>query len=612
MTADRFYISRVTITGTGVAKAEVRFGTGLNVVSGPSDTGKTFIFQCIDFMFGASKSPKLIPEAESYDSVQIGICKADDEAEIVLERSIKGGDFNFYGPDGVVQTLGRKHRDGATDTVSNLLLNLSGLAGKTVRTNRRGTTRSLSFRDLARLVLVNEETIIRELSPIYSLRGGYSTRPVESSVFRLLLTGSDDASVISKEDIKIARGKQQGKTEVLEVLLDRAKQKLSGLNLVGNATEWRQQIADAEALYTNASAELAVEQKAVAPLEDKRRTAWTHLRQLESRRDVLTELQQRFQLLRQQYASDLRRLEAVAEAGIRLAQMKEERCPVCGSVAEHHEHTHRLPDAAPDNVATACLAEASKIKLLLTDLESTRQSNDAEIGRIVDASEEAKLELKTVADELNDRIRPRVNNALQRLQDSQTERDTFRAALDIHSRAEELSVLLQEVNAIKQEKNTDGVSTRVGADEAEDFCQEVEYLLREWHFPDMGRVTFSEDEQDIVISGRGRTSHGKGVRAIAHAAFNLALMRLCLYDPLLHPGIVVIDSPLVVYREPDTDEGEFSRDVKDAFYRSIADEFASAQVIIFENEDPPHDLDEAINVIRFTGASHGRRGFIPT
>ncbi|MNR59406.1 hypothetical protein D3C85_1806600 [compost metagenome] len=78
-----------------------------------------------------------------------------------------------------------------------------------------------------------------------------------------------------------------------------------------------------------------------------------------------------------------------------------------------------------------------------------------------------------------------------------------------------------------------------------------------------------------------------------------------------HPGFVLIDSPLVVYREPDTNEGGFSHDVKDAFYRSIAEDLHSAQVIIFENEDPPVDLDNKATVIKFTGTSHGRQGFIP-
>lgn len=612
MTKGGFHISRLTLTGIGVPKAEVCFKTGLNVVSGPSDTGKTFIVQCIDFMFGASTLPKSIPEAESYDLLQIGIRTPYKADEIILERGIRGGDIILYQKSGEKLTLGTKHRDGDESTVSNFLLTLSGLVGKKIRTNSRGTTRSLSFRDIARLILVNEETIIRELSPIYSLRGGYSTRPVESSVLRLLLSGVDDGSVIVKEDVKVARGKQQGKTEVIEVLLDRARQRSVELNLDGSVTDWQQSLTRVDSLFSVASAELAVEQKIVAKIEERRRIVWTHLRKIESRKNVLTELQRRFELLQQQYVSDLRRLETIAEAGIRLGQMKEESCPVCGSLAEHHVLTHQSPKSAPDDVATASLAEANKIKILITDLQSTQISNDAEIERLAADCEIKQTELNTIASELADQIKPRVNAALQKLRDSQSERDLYRRALDIQSRVDELTILLREVTNMKPEKPSGGTSTKVGADEAEGFCQQIEYLLKDWQFPGLGRVTFSEEDQDIVISGRDRTSHGKGVRAIAHAAFNLALMRLCLIESLPHPGLVVIDSPLVVYREPDTDEGEFSRDVKNAFYRSIAKEFPVAQVIIFENEDPPIDLGESANVIRFTGANHGRRGFIPS
>lgn len=607
-----FHITRLTLTGIGVPKAEVCFKEGLNVVSGPSDTGKTFIVQCIDFMFGASTLPKSIPEAEPYDLLQIGLRTSDEADEIILERGLRGGDINLYRKNDERLTLGIKHREGDESTVSNFLLALSGLFGKKIRTTSRGTTRSLSFRDIARLILVNEETIIRELSPIYSLRGGYSTRPVESSVLRLLLSGADDASVIVKEDIKIARGKQQGKAEVIEILLDRARQRSVELNLVGNVTEWQQNLMRVDSLFSVASAELAVEQKTVAIIEERRKSVWTYLRQTESRKNVLTELQRRFELLQQQYFSDLRRLETIAEAGVRLGQMKEERCPVCGSLAEHHVHTHQRPGAAPDDVATASLAEAKKIKILLSDLQSTRESNDAEIVRLVADCEIKQTELNTIATELADQIKPRVNESLQKLRDSQAERDLYRRALEIQSRVDELTTLLREVTSMKPEKPSGGTSTKVGADEAEGFCQQIEYLLKNWQFPGLGRVTFGEEDQDIVISGRDRTSHGKGVRAIAHAAFNLALMRLCLMESLPHPGLVVIDSPLVVYREPDTDEGEFSRDVKDAFYRSVAKEFPVAQVIILENEDPPADLGESTNVIRFTGANHGRRGFIPT
>lgn len=136
-------------------------------------------------------------------------------------------------------------------------------------------------------------------------------------------------------------------------------------------------------------------------------------------------------------------------------------------------------------------------------------------------------------------------------------------------------------------------------------------MLKRWRFPNLVRVTFSDLDEDLVISGRQRASHGKGVRAIAHAAFNMALLSYCFKQSRPHPGLVLVDSPLVVYREPDANEGSFSREVKDSFYRSATEDLKEAQVIIFENEDPPADVAASANVIRFTGARHGRLGFIP-
>ena len=75
-----------------------------------------------------------------------------------------------------------------------------------------------------------------------------------------------------------------------------------------------------------------------------------------------------------------------------------------------------------------------------------------------------------------------------------------------------------------------------------------------------------------------------------------------------------MDSPLVVYREPDADEPSLSADVKRAFFRDLAIAFASLQAIVLENEEPPEDLAEIqqITRIRFTGTTTGRAGFIPT
>lgn len=604
-----FQIRRLTLVGRGVPNAEVEFQEGLNVVSGPSDTGKTFIVQCIDFMLGGKDAPETIPEAAQYETVRLALNVSEGGENVVLERSIRGGDFKLVSPGKVDRHLSAKHSAGDKDSVSQYLLGLSALTERKVRKNKQGATREVSFRDLARLILVDEEAIISKTSPI--LTGQYTTGTAESAVFRLLLTGVDDSSLISSEDPKVAKGRQAGKVEMLDLLLNQTKGRMTEMQLPGDVQAWQGQLAQIETLFEAAQKELAVEQQSAAQLEGKRRAELSSLRQLESRSGVLRELQRRFVLLEQQYLSDLRRLESIAEAGSRLGQMNEERCPVCGATAEHQEHEHQKAEAAPEDVAQSCLAEAEKIRLLISDLHLTRVDNDREIARLDDLSTQAKERVRAVTAQLTEMLKPRVEIALLRLRESQASRDTYRRALELHGRVNELQGLLADLGNTASGKGPELESARVRSDEAEAFSQEVESLLRAWHFPGLDRVTFSEVDQDIVISGRTRASHGKGVRAIAHAAFNLALLKSCLKDERPHPGFVLIDSPLVVYREPDTDEGGFSHDVKEAFYRSIAEDFYASQVIVFENEDPPSDLGADVNTIRFTGASHGRQGFIP-
>jgi len=607
-TTTGFLLTRLSLFGSGVPHAEVRFNAGLNVIFGPSDTGKTLVGQCVDFMLGGSKEPKEIPEAALYEYVLLGFRAPDSENELVLERSLRGGDFRLRVGE-QDRTLGAKHQADNEDTLSYFLLDLAGLSGRRIRTNKQGKTRTLSFRDVAKLVLVDEETVISERSPIFSGQGTAQT--AERSVFRLLLTGVDDSSVIARDDPKIVKGRQEGKSEVIESLLAQAKGEIADLKLDSDPADLRGQLKLVEARFQKASSALAVEQKSVAVLEEERHGAWTRLRQAESRMDVLSELQKRFELLQKQYSSDLRRLESISEAGVRLGQMKEERCPVCGAPAEHHDRAHQEPHAAPEEVATASRAEAQKIRTLLADLRGTVAENEAEVARLSEERREKQAELEAAVGELRDRLRPRMQVALRRFWDSQSQRDTYRHALELYDRVAEFEALLTEFGKPKKVLPADGPSVAVGANQAEQFSKQVEALLRAWHFPNLDRVTFSEDDEDVVISGHRRASHGKGVRAITHAAFNLALLRYCRARSMPHPGFVLIDSPLVVYREPDTGEGSFTRDVKDAFYRSLAKSFGDAQVIILENEEPPADLDRSANLTEFTGTDRGRKGFVP-
>lgn len=606
-----FVLRRLVLTGPGKALAQITFTRGLNVIAGPSDTGKSFIAQCLDYALGSGTPPKKIPEAEGYNSVVLEIEANNDKRIYTLERSLRGGDVLCKTDGKKDRILAAKHQAGNEDTVSQFLLDLCGLGTKKVRTNENGKTRPLSFRDITRLVIIDEETIIRETSPVLS--GQFTSKTVESGVFRLLLTGTDDSSIIAKEDLKVSKGRQAGKVELLEGLLKNTRERVAEFGEVGTLHDERARLTRIEASIQTAITERNAAQASAAPFEAKRHAAWIAVRTVDSKLAVMSELQTRFDLLQEQYSSDLRRLDTIAEAGFRLTQLKEERCPMCGALAEHHDHIHRQSSAAPADVSLACKAEAAKTFKLLQDLQATRATTAAEVEQLRGALDKRQGEFSSISVELKALMELHVDIVAKKVDDLRERAEACRKAIELLERVQELEELLQETNQPKRKEKADVADAAVSTAQADPFSKEVESLLAAWHFPGLDRVSFSENDQDVVISGRARKSHGKGVRAITRAAFNLALLRFCTADERPFPNFVLIDSPLLVYEEPDAGESSFPQHIKKHFWESVKTSFAEAQVIIIENSKqlPGDDFIEGVNLVLFTGNEQGRRGFIP-
>ena len=128
----------------------------------------------------------------------------------------------------------------------------------------------------------------------------------------------------------------------------------------------------------------------------------------------------------------------------------------------------------------------------------------------------------------------------------------------------------------------------------------------------------------LTVTGPGKKaaelSFNDGLNVVSGAsdtcaAFIVGIMQHCRGKNLPHPSVVVLDSPLVAYREPDSTSGDAKKfrqaGVKEAFYRSMASTDMSGQVIVFENEDPPENLTSIITRHHFTKSNSGRYGFFP-
>ena len=53
-----YWFKELSVQKGGEKQAFISFQSGLNLILGPSDTGKTLIFQCLDFLLGAGELPR--------------------------------------------------------------------------------------------------------------------------------------------------------------------------------------------------------------------------------------------------------------------------------------------------------------------------------------------------------------------------------------------------------------------------------------------------------------------------------------------------------------------------------------------------------------------------
>lgn len=161
------YIESVVVSGPDRADAAVYFEKGANVVQGGSNTGKSYIVQCLKFALGANTPPKPINESQGYTTLKVKFVH-DDGRSFTIERHLsESSKPTFYDEDGKVQTLGVKHNPTKMNSISNQFLDRLGLNGKLLLKGTASLNNaSFSLRDFEKVFLMDETRIVAEYSPL--------------------------------------------------------------------------------------------------------------------------------------------------------------------------------------------------------------------------------------------------------------------------------------------------------------------------------------------------------------------------------------------------------------------------------------------------------------
>ena len=469
------------------------------------------------------------------------------------------------------------------------------------------TTQTLSFRNLTKFILIKENEIQQRESPFKS--GQYTTMTAELAAVKLLLTGVDDSSVVKAVE-EYSIGVEQIAL-IDELLLDLINHPDY---IEGDHADVLLQLKSLNSEVENSKRSLSATQVQLDSFLARRHELLKQRTRIQDRLDEVFDLLTRFRLLHEHYKADIYRLEAIQESGSMFAYIDLDACPLCG-VTKDSQHLEETCESNVGIIVKSATAEISKINKLLKELDSTVKELVSEKYELVELFATKDAAYREIESFIIKTAGPEVNSTRNSFSELIEKRANIKRSIDIFIRQDKLKKLKDRSQEGSNTRNKKGDLQSVIPDlVAYSFSQKVSFILNEWNFPGAGHVHYDKKSSDFLINGKLRSSYGKGLRAITHAAVSIALLEHCQENGLSHPGFIVLDSPLLAYFKPEGEEDQalIGSDLKERFYEYLIKHHGeSSQVIVIENEHPPQSVRPYLSLSVFTSNSDdGRFGLL--
>lgn len=575
-----FKIKRVAIKGSMVPPVLIEFGQKLTVITGGSDSGKTYFYNLIRYLFGDDNFENAgINEAKDYDRAYVEFSLG--EKPYSIERELhNNSEYKLYSGWGdtidsstFIQKIVKSNN--SKNSFNSIFYDKLQFKKAKVRVNKSGGVNIFNLGSVFNFFCIDEIRILTGKSLLLSEQ--YAEQTKSKSEFKFLLTQRDDALIGEEKPNKKAKGflKKQVKELIEEISKGLTYPHMTLIEIHDQLINIEEQLEivahETDSLLENYSEKIEL----INDIKDE-------ISHLQKRESYLSMLINRFSMLKECYLSDLQRIDSISQAAFFLDNFVEELCDNCG-------HTiNKSSEISYEQYHSSCIAEYKKIGLQLNGLINSIKSNEIELEHVKESISDSLKILDIEMESYEQLHNIDLKLSREKMDDLYGLKEVFSAD---YSKHKIINSLESKGDGIDSDTYDASTFDNLDSNELNELVEEFRGLLNAIRFNSSSEniVVFDDVSYDFVINGKARSLYGKGSRAVMYACFVISLAEYLAKKSNPQIGFVLLDSPLVTHfdKKREIKKSEVNPiSLTDAFYQNLIDAELNVQVILIENKGP--------------------------
>lgn len=585
-----FYIKKVGLAGE-LGDSSLDLTTGLNVVVGSSNTGKSIVVECIDYALGDKDYNIELP---GYDSVYVVLSHERGDVKIIRNLGVTNVNIESSNPLVPSGTYPIKKKSGKKKNeryLDDFLLILNDVKPRQdIIISKDWGKQNFTFRTCLNSFIVKQENIIRRESPFLPLNN--SAQPAFKSGLLYLWTGENYLNDNDKDNMRIRRARKSAVEIYVSSLLETTKSRRD--ELIVKASLDPEQI---ERKIDETLQEISENEQKLNSLFEENRVLSQKIIELDDMISECENLLVKYEALKTQYEADSKRLQLVIEGEMNYESEDEMVCPFCSG---------RLEKSVKESCAEAASKELLKLAPKVSDLQEANESLLENKKAYTRQRNELKKQKTVILNQINQDVKPLI---------AKLKKDLIAYKVSIED-AKEAKMLLEQEKIYEDKIKELEVGLKdenTTFDVMEKYKMIIEKLTAEYNrLLCLGNYKHKNDAAfesfDFVIDGKHKRTQGQGYRAYLNGLAVYALYN-CLQNEGVYPmPFLVLDSPIQSLVENNNITEEES--MKLGLFKCLKETTADKQVIVIENALPTKLDYSSVNLVYFTkDAKTGRYGF---